>query len=167
MIIVLNWKISRLKFISSILYRLTPTYMFVLLFFDKMTPFLGEGPMWYTLQAGNTCDSYWWTNLLYINNFYPTKFSISVWLKTNVQDSRCCVCLNGDLYLLSAWKKNMPVEAEGHLQREEFRSPDIQTPLPRFKTDRKCSLLWTVYWQFYVYGSYHCFLYSVWAGPGT
>ncbi|RMX37080.1 hypothetical protein pdam_00020043 [Pocillopora damicornis] len=57
--------------------RLTPTYMFVLLFFDKMTPFLGEGPMWYTLQAGNTCGSYWWTNLLYINNFYPTKFSIS------------------------------------------------------------------------------------------
>ena len=29
----------------------------------------------------------------------------------------------------------MPVEAEGHLQREEFRSPDIQTPLPRFKKD--------------------------------
>ena len=29
----------------------------------------------------------------------------------------------------------MPVEAEGHLQREEFRSPDIQTLLPRFKTD--------------------------------
>ena len=52
--------------------------MFCLLFFDKMTPFLGEGPLWYGMQAGNPCDKYWWTNLLYINNFYPTTMNNSV-----------------------------------------------------------------------------------------
>ena len=52
--------------------------MFVLLFFDKMTPFLGEGPLWYGMQAENPCDKYWWTNLLYINNFYPTTMNNSV-----------------------------------------------------------------------------------------
>ena len=52
--------------------------MFCLLFFDKMTAFLGEGPLWYIMQAGNSCDKYWWTNLLYINNFYPTTMNNSV-----------------------------------------------------------------------------------------
>ena len=52
--------------------RLTPTYMFVLLFYAKLMGFLGEGPVWYTQQQNPTCDKYWWTNLLYINNFYPT-----------------------------------------------------------------------------------------------
>ncbi|XP_020624606.1 O-acyltransferase like protein-like isoform X2 [Orbicella faveolata] len=61
-------------------WRLTPAYMFVLLFFDKMTPFLGEGPLWYGMQAENPCDKYWWTNLLYINNFYPTTMNNSCML---------------------------------------------------------------------------------------
>ena len=52
--------------------------MFCLLFFDKMMKFLGEGPMWYEAQAENSCDKYWWTNLLYINNFYPTTMNNSV-----------------------------------------------------------------------------------------
>ena len=58
--------------------RLTPTYMFVLLFFDQMAGFLGEGPMWYGLQAESPCNKYWWTNLLYINNFYPTSMNDEV-----------------------------------------------------------------------------------------
>lgn len=45
--------------------------MFVLLFYAKMTGFLGEGPLWYQEQRNPTCDKYWWTNLLYINNFWP------------------------------------------------------------------------------------------------
>jgi len=52
-------------------WRLTPTYMFVLLFYMKLRGFLGEGPMWFTWQSTTLCDKYWWTNLLYINNFYP------------------------------------------------------------------------------------------------
>ena len=52
--------------------------MFVLLFFDKLTVFLGEGPYWPNYQSDEACNKYWWTNLLYINNFYPTKFGDSV-----------------------------------------------------------------------------------------
>ena len=52
--------------------------MFVLLFYDKLNGFLGNGPFWYQAQEKNPCDKYWWTNLLYINNFYPTSFGASV-----------------------------------------------------------------------------------------
>ena len=52
--------------------------MFVLLFLDKLSGFLGEGPFWYIAQAENPCGKYWWTNLLYINNFYPTAQDESV-----------------------------------------------------------------------------------------
>ncbi|KAJ7323148.1 hypothetical protein OS493_032152 [Desmophyllum pertusum] len=63
-------------------WRLTPTYMFCLLFFDKMTGFLGEGPMWYGAQGESPCAKYWWTNLLYINNFYPTSMNDTCMLWT-------------------------------------------------------------------------------------
>ena len=45
--------------------------MFVILFYSNLYAFLGEGPLWYGSQLRTPCDKYWWTNLLYINNFYP------------------------------------------------------------------------------------------------
>ena len=45
--------------------------MFVILFYANLYAFLGEGPLWYGSQVRTPCDSYWWTNLLYINNFHP------------------------------------------------------------------------------------------------
>ena len=56
--------------------RLTMVYAFVLFFWWTLTVHLGNGPMW---RAGygedsvlqKTCQKYWWTNLLYINNLYP------------------------------------------------------------------------------------------------
>ncbi|XP_028392822.1 nose resistant to fluoxetine protein 6-like [Dendronephthya gigantea] len=53
--------------------RLTPSMMFVILFYVKLTPFLAYSPTW-TLRKNEHCQKYWWTNLIYINNFYPTKF---------------------------------------------------------------------------------------------
>ena len=59
--------------------RLTPTYMFVLFFFWFLTNHLAKGPR-VPNAAGpgsgqyESCVKYWWTNLLYINNFYPTNF---------------------------------------------------------------------------------------------
>ena len=60
--------------------RLTPTYMFVLFFFWFVTNHLGKGPRTFTIAGPESpqyqyCSSYWWTNLLYINNFYPTDFN--------------------------------------------------------------------------------------------
>ena len=47
--------------------------MFVVLFYDKLHGFLGKGPSWFLAQNNSQCDKYWWTSLLYINNFYPKK----------------------------------------------------------------------------------------------
>ena len=53
--------------------RLTPAYAFVLFFFWSIGPYLGNGPYWngVIMNINSTCPKYWWTNLLYINNFYP------------------------------------------------------------------------------------------------
>ncbi|XP_020606704.1 nose resistant to fluoxetine protein 6-like [Orbicella faveolata] len=72
-----NGQLPLFKYYFHRFWRLTPTYMFVLLFFHTMTGFLGEGPFWYEVQTETQCSKYWWTNLLYINNFYPTSFAAS------------------------------------------------------------------------------------------
>ncbi|XP_058971592.2 nose resistant to fluoxetine protein 6-like [Pocillopora verrucosa] len=64
-------KLPLLFFYFHRIWRLTPTYMFVLLFYVKISEFLGEGPGWFVVQEKSLCNKYWWTNLLYINNFYP------------------------------------------------------------------------------------------------
>ncbi|XP_074618174.1 nose resistant to fluoxetine protein 6-like isoform X2 [Acropora palmata] len=60
------------KFYFHRFWRLTPSYMFTILFYSNLYAFLGEGPMWFRNQNSTLCEKYWWTNLLYINNFYPT-----------------------------------------------------------------------------------------------
>ena len=52
--------------------RLTPTYAFVLFFAWFVTVHLSYGPI-ISLHPGfeANCEKYWWTNFLYINNFYP------------------------------------------------------------------------------------------------
>ena len=54
-------------------FRLTIVYGFVLTFFIHVLPYLGYGPVWSTVDNYlDDCGEYWWTNLLYINNFYPS-----------------------------------------------------------------------------------------------
>ncbi|XP_028392819.1 nose resistant to fluoxetine protein 6-like isoform X2 [Dendronephthya gigantea] len=56
-------------------WRLTPSYMFVVLFSIHLKGFLTEAPNWNTQFTDQYCNKYWWTNLLYINNFYPVDSS--------------------------------------------------------------------------------------------
>ena len=60
--------------------RLTPTYAFVLFFIWFLMMHLADGPTYHTAAwegsgGYNSCASYWWTNLLYINNLYPWKMN--------------------------------------------------------------------------------------------
>nr|XP_006815026.1 PREDICTED: nose resistant to fluoxetine protein 6-like [Saccoglossus kowalevskii] len=45
--------------------------MFTMLFYMYAEPWLGQGPVWYSITNKKMCEDYWWTNILYINNFYP------------------------------------------------------------------------------------------------
>jgi len=70
-------KLPAWKFYLHRYIRLTPTYGFIILFSMYLFPLIGKGPVWSTIIAkthANTCKDYWWTNLLYVNNFYPADF---------------------------------------------------------------------------------------------
>eukprot|EP00041_Stephanoeca_diplocostata_P022147 m.524885 g.524885 ORF g.524885 m.524885 type:complete len:798 (-) comp21994_c0_seq4:82-2475(-) len=66
--------------------RLTPNLAVVMLIFLFVQPHVGSGPLWFRNQYANDgtdcsedtafrascgCTSYWWANLLYIQNVYP------------------------------------------------------------------------------------------------
>ena len=52
--------------------RLTPTLAVLILFLTLVMPNMNQGPVWFKLeQMHSWCQSYWWTDLLYINNFVP------------------------------------------------------------------------------------------------
>ena len=55
-------------------FRLSPAYYFALFLLFKILPYVGSGPLWF-LGNVHRCEQYWWTNILYINNFYPTVYS--------------------------------------------------------------------------------------------
>jgi peptidoglycan/LPS O-acetylase OafA/YrhL len=52
--------------------RITPVYMFVIFFFWSMQKYIGNGPLWIGVGDFNEdCDSYWYSNLIYMNDFIP------------------------------------------------------------------------------------------------
>lgn len=100
-------------FISYYLHRilrLTPTYMFVLFFFWFLTTHFINGPN-APIVAGpgtaayNSCVSYWWTNLLYINNFHPVEFNAECmgWTWYLANDMQFFVITPLYLILLHTW----------------------------------------------------------------
>ena len=53
--------------------RLLPTYIFAIFALWAFTAYLNNGPIWYDIiKAHEDCADYWWTNLLFINNFIPS-----------------------------------------------------------------------------------------------
>ncbi len=64
-------------------WRLTPSLAMVLFVYVALSPFVGQGPNWKRYQESlgfpgttpaNPCPKYWWTNLVYVNNFWPVHF---------------------------------------------------------------------------------------------
>jgi hypothetical protein len=59
------------KFYIHRFWRLTPTYAMALLIYWQLMRYFADGPLWMGMYDNKHCDHYWWTNLLYINNFHP------------------------------------------------------------------------------------------------
>ncbi|XP_030831493.1 nose resistant to fluoxetine protein 6 [Strongylocentrotus purpuratus] len=55
-------------------WRLTPAILITTLIWMYIKPWVGDGPLWRSFQNTDSCIKYWWTNILYINNFYPQSF---------------------------------------------------------------------------------------------
>ncbi|XP_071955722.1 nose resistant to fluoxetine protein 6-like [Antedon mediterranea] len=78
-------KINWVMFYVHRYLRLTPVYMIVIFVFATLTPHFASGPFYSMIFDPNPdpgvenqmtyCQDYWWTNLLYINNFYPTSIN--------------------------------------------------------------------------------------------
>jgi hypothetical protein len=52
-----------------------PFNAFIVAFGIFVMPTIGYGPIWNDYnKVVNPCYTYWWTNLAFINNFYPTNF---------------------------------------------------------------------------------------------
>ena len=70
-------KFSRNKMtdcIKNLLFSLTPSLAILMLFFTNLFPLTVTGPWAMNFRGSDAmkpCLNYWWTNLLYINNFYP------------------------------------------------------------------------------------------------
>ena len=77
----LNKRKGKLKLTLSMYYihrilRLTPVYIFVLFTYWFLTVHLADGPVWQqTIGTSSvfykSCEKYWWTNVLFINNIFP------------------------------------------------------------------------------------------------
>lgn len=48
-------------------------------FTAHILPHLGDGPFWpeKTWHEAEKCQNYWWTNVLFINNFMDAKYQVS------------------------------------------------------------------------------------------
>ena len=78
------WKLG-MVYIHRFL-RITPVYMFALCFFWSLQIYIGSGPLWVFIDGLlGKCNEYWYTNLIYLNNFIP--------------DWKSSVCLGQSWYL--------------------------------------------------------------------
>eukprot|EP00736_Rhodelphis_marinus_P008409 Rmarinus@m.20093 len=53
--------------------RLLPPYAMCLFLYSCLMQYIGKGPYMYRAkELTESCDTYWWTSLVFINNVYPT-----------------------------------------------------------------------------------------------
>ena len=62
--------------------------MFWILFVVKIKQHVGAGPVWFqAIDAAALCSDNWWTNLLYLNNFFHVQAD---GVSTASFNSECC-----------------------------------------------------------------------------
>lgn len=59
-----------LKFYLHRIWRITPPYMIILMITATLSKYFGDGPLFPDGYEYKSCKSTWWTNLLYINNYF-------------------------------------------------------------------------------------------------
>ncbi|XP_059140168.1 nose resistant to fluoxetine protein 6-like [Physella acuta] len=67
-----GWRINWAIYYFHRFWRLTPPYMLSMLLVLGLQKFMGSGALWASTQPAQktACENNWWTNILYINNFY-------------------------------------------------------------------------------------------------
>ncbi|XP_077862350.1 nose resistant to fluoxetine protein 6-like, partial [Saccoglossus kowalevskii] len=68
-----NGKMNWLVYYIHRYWRITWVLLFVMLFYTYLILHTFDGPMYQNIYEGGRkiCKDYWWTNMLYINNWYP------------------------------------------------------------------------------------------------
>ena len=66
-------KFPFISFYVHRLLRLSPAYYLAVFIYFKVLPHVGSGPLWFDTRV-SYCEKYWWANVLYISNFYPTAY---------------------------------------------------------------------------------------------
>lgn len=89
--------------------RLTPAYLAVIALYSTWLPKLGSGPLWdsrISLEQ-ERCQSSWWLNLLYINNYFGTDKLVCsnrfIWKKKTIYESRIKLSVHVSIVVLSGW----------------------------------------------------------------
>jgi len=84
--------------------------MVALLILWQCAPYLGKGPFWnniFTYTSITQCYKYWWTNLLYINNFYPTNYDDTCMAWTWYLATDMQLYILTPIFIFMYWKSKM------------------------------------------------------------
>eukprot|EP00058_Branchiostoma_floridae_P025415 XP_002610905.1 hypothetical protein BRAFLDRAFT_91501 [Branchiostoma floridae] len=79
-------------------WRLTPVYAFLIMIYACLLDYMGTGPAWKNFGTG--CDTYFWPNLLYINNWFGGGLECFGWAWYLGVDMQLYVIAPGLLILL-------------------------------------------------------------------
>ncbi|GIY81470.1 nose resistant to fluoxetine protein 6 [Caerostris extrusa] len=96
-------KIPWLYFYIHRFIRLTPVYMIVLAFYTTLDSHISSGPIWPDVDVDPSCQSRWWWNILYINNFLTASEQCMGWAWYLANDMQFYVIC--PLFLIALWRR--------------------------------------------------------------